>query len=76
MVGKEGVVHRIDALVTALHAGMTTTDVEYLDLAYAPPFSPTWDPILVAAKVLNGRFDGEPVVETDSEEIIGPTKNE
>jgi NADPH-dependent 2,4-dienoyl-CoA reductase/sulfur reductase-like enzyme len=56
MVGKEGVVHRIDALVTALHAGMTTTEVEYLDLAYAPPFSPTWDPILVAAKVLNGQF--------------------
>ncbi|UPM44928.1 hypothetical protein [Halocatena salina] len=41
MVGKEGVAHRIDSIVTALHAGMTTTDVEYLDLAYAPPFSPT-----------------------------------
>jgi NADPH-dependent 2,4-dienoyl-CoA reductase/sulfur reductase-like enzyme len=76
MVGKEGVVHRIDALVTALHAGMTTTDIEYLDLAYAPPFSPIWDPILVAAKVLNGQFDGEPVVESDSEEISEPTMSE
>jgi NADPH-dependent 2,4-dienoyl-CoA reductase/sulfur reductase-like enzyme len=75
MVGKEGVVHRIDALVTALHAGMTTTDIEYLDLAYAPPFSPTWDPILVAAKVLNGQFDGEPVVETDSEENFSSPMN-
>lgn len=76
MVGKEGVVHRINTVVTALHAGMTTTDVEYLDLAYAPPFSPTWDPVLVAAKVLNGQFEDEPVVETDSGESLGSTTNE
>ncbi len=75
MVGKEGVVHRINSIVTALHAGMTTTDVEYLDLAYAPPFSPTWDPILVAAKVLNGQFDNEPVVETESDEMFDSTWN-
>lgn len=75
MVGKEGVVHRIDTLVTALHAGMTTTDVEYLDLAYAPPFSPTWDPVLVAVKVLNGQFDGEPVVETGYEENFSSPMN-
>jgi threonyl-tRNA synthetase len=30
---------------------------ERLDLAYAPPFSPVWDPILVAAKVLSGELD-------------------
>lgn len=76
MVGKEGVVHRIDSIVTALHAGMTTTDVEYLDLAYAPPFSPTWDPIFVAAKVLNGQFDNEPVVEPDPDEMFDSTANE
>ncbi len=51
------------------------TDVEYLDLAYAPPFSPTWDPILVAAKVLNGQFDNEPVVETESDEMFDSTWN-
>jgi hypothetical protein len=33
--------------------------VERLDLAYAPPFSPGWDPILVAAKVLAGDLDVE-----------------
>ena len=33
---------------------MTIPELERLDLAYAPPFSPVWDPILVAAKVLNG----------------------
>ena len=48
---------RIDTLSTALEAGMTVGEVEQLDLAYAPPFSPVWDPILVAAKVLNGQLD-------------------
>jgi NADPH-dependent 2,4-dienoyl-CoA reductase/sulfur reductase-like enzyme len=56
MVGREGV-KRIDTVATALHAGMTVDDVEYLDLAYAPPFSPTWDPVLTAARVLAGKLD-------------------
>lgn len=56
IVGREGA-KRIDTIATALHAGMTVAEVERLDLAYAPPFSPTWDPILTAAKVLNGRLD-------------------
>jgi len=25
--------------------------VGYVDLAYAPPFSPVWDPVLIAANV-------------------------
>jgi len=57
IVGQEGVAKRIDTVVTALHEGMTVEDVEYLDLAYAPPFSPTWDPVLTTAKVLNGKLD-------------------
>lgn len=56
IVGREGA-KRIDTIATALHAGMTVAEVERLDLAYAPPFSPTWDPVLTAAKVLNGRLD-------------------
>ena len=57
MVGREGVAKRIDSVVTALHAGMTVAEVETLDLAYAPPFSPVWDPVLTAAKVLGGKLD-------------------
>jgi NADPH-dependent 2,4-dienoyl-CoA reductase/sulfur reductase-like enzyme len=57
MVGEEGVANRIDTVATALHAGMTVEDVEYLDLSYAPPFGPTWDPVLTAAKVLRGQLD-------------------
>jgi NADPH-dependent 2,4-dienoyl-CoA reductase/sulfur reductase-like enzyme len=49
MVGREGVAHRIDVLATALHATMTAEDVYHLDLAYAPPYAPVWDPILIAA---------------------------
>jgi hypothetical protein len=36
---------------------MTVTGFERLDLAYAPPFSPVWDPTLVAAKVLGGQLE-------------------
>lgn len=42
---------RIDVLATALHHGLTIEDLQRLDLSYAPPFSPVWDPILVAANV-------------------------
>jgi len=52
MVGKDGVAHRIDAPAVALHAGMSVADFLECDLAYAPPFGPTWDPMLVAAEQL------------------------
>lgn len=45
---------RIDTVATALHNRMTISELERLDLAYAPPFSPVWDPVLVGAKVLAG----------------------
>ncbi|WP_247376176.1 FAD-dependent oxidoreductase [Halorientalis brevis] len=56
MVGREGVAKRIDTVATALHAEMTVEQLSYLDLAYAPPFSPVWDPVLTAAKVLDGKL--------------------
>ncbi|MEA1932052.1 MAG: FAD-dependent oxidoreductase [Euryarchaeota archaeon] len=57
IVGPDRAAVRINTLSTALDAGMTVGEIEQLDLAYAPPFSPVWDPILVAAKVLNGRLN-------------------
>ncbi|WEL16391.1 CoA-dependent NAD(P)H Sulfur Oxidoreductase [Halorhabdus sp. SVX81] len=57
IVGREGVAKRIDPIATAIQSGLTVEDVEYLDLSYAPPFGPTWDPILTAAKVLNGKLE-------------------
>ena len=55
MVGREGVAHRIDVYAAALHAGLRLEDVERLDLAYAPPFAPTVDPIIRAAHAARKR---------------------
>jgi NADPH-dependent 2,4-dienoyl-CoA reductase/sulfur reductase-like enzyme len=52
IVGKEGAAKRIDVIATALHAGMTVEGMIHLDLSYAPPYAPVWDPILIAARVL------------------------
>jgi NADPH-dependent 2,4-dienoyl-CoA reductase/sulfur reductase-like enzyme len=56
MVGKEGVVHRINAPAVALHNRMTVAQYSQTDLAYAPPFGPTWDPTLTAANQLLKRL--------------------
>jgi CoA-dependent NAD(P)H sulfur oxidoreductase len=49
MVGREGVAHRINAPAVALHGKMSVEKFSRCDLAYAPPFSPVWDPMLTAA---------------------------
>jgi NADPH-dependent 2,4-dienoyl-CoA reductase/sulfur reductase-like enzyme len=46
----EGSAKRIDALATALWNEMTVEEMVSLDLGYAPPFAPVWDPILIAAR--------------------------
>ncbi|MDX3135532.1 FAD-dependent oxidoreductase [Streptomyces europaeiscabiei] len=50
IVGREGAGKRVDIAAVALTAGMTVEQMTALDLGYAPPFSPVWDPILVAAR--------------------------
>jgi NADPH-dependent 2,4-dienoyl-CoA reductase/sulfur reductase-like enzyme len=52
IVGGQGAAKRIDVFATALHAGFTAQEVFDLDLSYAPPYSPLWDPITVSAKAL------------------------
>ena len=49
IVGGEGAGKRIDVLATALWNNMTVEAVGGMDLSYAPPFSPVWDPVLLAA---------------------------
>lgn len=51
IVGRGGVAKRVDVLATALHHRLTVADLQGLDLSYAPPFAPVWDPLLVAANV-------------------------
>ena len=50
IVGHEGAGKRVDIAAVALTAGMTVEQMTALDLGYAPPFSPVWDPVLVAAR--------------------------
>jgi len=57
IAGTDRAAIRIDTVATALGGGMTVAELERQDLGYAPPFSPVWDPILVAAKVLNGSLE-------------------
>jgi len=49
IVGEEGAAKRIDVLATALWHETTVSELLNVDLSYAPPFSPLWDPVLIAA---------------------------
>ncbi len=49
IVGGAGAGKRIDVLAAALWNDMTVSEVGAMDLSYAPPFSPVWDPVLLAA---------------------------
>lgn len=55
-VGSGDADKRINALAAALLAGMTVEDFYKNDLTYAPPFSPTIDPLLNAAQILMGKI--------------------
>ena len=50
IVGGPGAAKRIDVAATAITAGMTLEQVADLDLGYAPPLSPLWDPIAITAR--------------------------
>ena len=51
LFGKRGVDKRTDVFATAIYAKLTIEDLTQLDLAYAPPFSPAKDPVVVAGFV-------------------------
>ena len=50
IVGWSEAAKRIDTLAVALWNGMTVDDMTALDLGYAPPYAPVWDPVLIAAR--------------------------
>ncbi|WP_405091027.1 FAD-dependent oxidoreductase [Micromonospora sp. NBC_01392] len=50
IVGWSEAAKRIDALAVALWNGMTVDEMTALDLGYAPPYAPVWDPVLIAAR--------------------------
>jgi NADPH-dependent 2,4-dienoyl-CoA reductase/sulfur reductase-like enzyme len=48
IVGYSGAAMRIDILAAAITIGATVHQLQNMDLAYSPPFSPVWDPVLLA----------------------------
>ncbi|MCT4588963.1 MAG: FAD-dependent oxidoreductase [Carboxylicivirga sp.] len=49
--GEHGVDKRVDVMSTAIYAKLKISDLPKLDLAYAPPFSPAKDPVVVSGYV-------------------------
>lgn len=49
VVGGPGAGKRIDTLATAIWVEMTVEELADVDLSYAPPFSPVFDPVSLAA---------------------------
>lgn len=48
IVGNDGVKGRIDTLSAIILGKISLEEAKYLDLSYAPPFAPVWDPLLIA----------------------------
>ena len=59
IVGKAGVDKRIDVFATAISFGAKAEDLFYLDLAYAPPFSTTKDPVMYTGMILENAIHGK-----------------
>jgi NADPH-dependent 2,4-dienoyl-CoA reductase/sulfur reductase-like enzyme len=50
VVGREGAAKRVDVLAVCIWNQMGVDEILSLDLSYAPPFAPVWDPVLIAAR--------------------------
>ncbi|HKL47667.1 MAG TPA: CoA-disulfide reductase [Candidatus Izemoplasmatales bacterium] len=49
LYGKKGISDRINIMALAILNEVTAENFAQSDFAYAPPFSPVWDPLLIAA---------------------------
>ncbi len=52
VVSEDDPAGRIGVIAAALTSRMRLDQFEHLDLPYAPPFAPVWDPLLIAARQL------------------------
>lgn len=63
IIGESGVDKRIDVIATAITFGAKAEDLFHLDLAYAPPFSTTKDPVMYTGMILdNAIARGRPLI--------------
>lgn len=58
IIGYEGVDKRIDVLAAAIHGGLKATELQELDLAYAPPYSSAKDPVNMAGFMIENIANG------------------
>ena len=73
--GEKGIDKRIDVLSTAILGKLTVDDLPNLDLAYAPPFSPAKDPVIIAGFV-SGNKDKNRFQEIAAENLYSIIRNE
>ncbi len=70
VIGPQGVDKRVDVLATAITFGATVGDLFHLDLAYAPPFATTKDPVHYTGMALDGAINGHAPLITPAD-LIG-----
>lgn len=59
VIGKGDADKRVNVVAAALTANMTVKEFMGIDLTYAPPYSPSIDPILIAAQMLYSKLKKE-----------------
>lgn len=72
IVGFDGVDKRVDVFVTAITFKAKVEDLFHLDLAYAPPFSTTKDPVMYTGMILDNAINKgrQLITETDLDTLI------
>jgi rhodanese-related sulfurtransferase len=75
IVGYEGVDKRIDVFVTLITYGAKVDELFHLDLAYAPPFSTTKDPVHYTGMILDNALNRDrPVITAKEVRELGVKK--
>jgi NADPH-dependent 2,4-dienoyl-CoA reductase/sulfur reductase-like enzyme/rhodanese-related sulfurtransferase len=67
IIGYEGVDKRIDIFVTLITYGAKVDELFHLDLAYAPPFSTTKDPVHYTGMILDNALNNNRKIITSNE---------
>ena len=70
IVGEGGVDKRIDVFVTAITFGAKAEDLFHLDLAYAPPYSTTKDPVHYTGMILENSIQNFRIGRSPCNELI------
>jgi NADPH-dependent 2,4-dienoyl-CoA reductase/sulfur reductase-like enzyme len=70
MVGPEGVAKRIDVVAAALQAGFDLDDLTALDLSYAPPYAPVYEPMLLAAQAASAQAAAAPAADATARPVL------